>query len=96
MEITLKEIEKNLLTLPDNLWGQVNDFVIFLKQKYSDDLPQWQKDELKKKNILFLKTPVQLLKRLKLKDSVNYGKSNRQRRIVQHRFEIFQRFANYW
>ncbi|MBK6977020.1 MAG: hypothetical protein IPH28_07780 [Cytophagaceae bacterium] len=65
MEITLKEIEKNLLTLPDNLWGQVNDFVIFLKQKYSDDLPQWQKDELKKKNILFLKTPVQLLKRLK-------------------------------
>ena len=49
MEITLKEIEKNLLTLPDNLWGQVNDFVNFLKQKYSDDLPQWQKDELKKR-----------------------------------------------
>lgn len=71
MEITLKEIEKNLLTLPDNLWGQVNDFVIFLKQKYSDDLPQWQKDELKKREYFISENPSSIIKEAEMEYFLN-------------------------
>ena len=34
MEITIKDLEKNLKTLPKELLGNVNDYIDFLKEKY--------------------------------------------------------------
>ncbi|WP_312902454.1 hypothetical protein [Chryseobacterium taichungense] len=56
MQITVKEIEKNLQSLPKELFEQVNDYIDFLKSKYgkihSDDwaenLSDYQKESLKK------------------------------------------------
>lgn len=36
MDITIKEIEKNLKSLPKEFFGQVNDYIDFLKSKYSE------------------------------------------------------------
>ena len=34
MEITIKDLENNLKTLPKELLGNVNDYIDFLKEKY--------------------------------------------------------------
>ena len=34
MEITIKDLEKNLKTLPKELLGNVNNYIDFLKEKY--------------------------------------------------------------
>ena len=34
MEITIKDLEKNLKTLHKELLGNVNDYIDFLKEKY--------------------------------------------------------------
>ena len=34
MEITIKEIEQNLKSLPEEFLGQVNDFIDFLRYKH--------------------------------------------------------------
>lgn len=36
MEISIKEIEKNLKSLPKEVLGQVNDYIEFLKSKYAE------------------------------------------------------------
>ncbi|MCY0967577.1 hypothetical protein [Chryseobacterium wangxinyae] len=36
MDITIKEIEKNLKSLPKEFFGQVNDYIEFLKSKYNE------------------------------------------------------------
>lgn len=36
MDITIKELEKNLKSLPKEFFGQVNDYIDFLKSKYSE------------------------------------------------------------
>jgi len=47
MEITIKDIEKNLQSLPKEFLNQVNDYVEFLKEISSNqNVPQWQKDEV--------------------------------------------------
>ena len=48
MEITVKDIEKNLKTLPKELLEQVNEYVEFLKEISSTkrNIPQWQIDEV--------------------------------------------------
>lgn len=48
METTIKDIEKNLETLPKELLNQVNEYVSFLKEISNDTakIPQWQKDEV--------------------------------------------------
>ena len=56
MEITLKDLENNIRTLPENFYGEVNDFIDFLKTKYirtnSEDwsgmLSEPQRESLKK------------------------------------------------
>ncbi len=52
MEITLKEIEKNLESLPEIFYSEVNDFIDFLKDKHRrtalNDIPEWQKEEVKR------------------------------------------------
>lgn len=35
MEITLKDLEDNIRTLPENFYEEVNDFIDFLKTKYN-------------------------------------------------------------
>lgn len=49
METTIKDIEKNLQDLSPELLIQVNDYIEFLKERYSvshSEIPQWQKDEV--------------------------------------------------
>jgi len=42
MPITIKHLEDNIKTLPEDLYGEVNDFVDFLKSKYeSKDSKDW-------------------------------------------------------
>ena len=53
MEITMKDLEKNLETLPKELLGNVNDYIDFLKEKYLDkdwanQLSDSQKESIKK------------------------------------------------
>lgn len=53
MEITIKDIENNLETLPKEFLYEVNDFIDFLKYKYFKEkqyeVPEWQKDEVRKR-----------------------------------------------
>lgn len=50
MEITIKEIQENLRNLPTNLLQNVNDYIDFLKSKYSgnhyENLSESQKEEI--------------------------------------------------
>jgi hypothetical protein len=57
MEISIKEIEKNLKSLPKEFLKEVNDYIEFLKSKYSesktekdwaDHLTDSQKDSIEK------------------------------------------------
>lgn len=53
MEITIKDLERNLKTLPKELLGSVNDYIDFLKEKYLDkdwanQLSDSQKESIKK------------------------------------------------
>ncbi len=53
MEITINEIKANLESLPKNFYGEVNDFIDFLKHKYSklnkDEIAEWQKEEVRRR-----------------------------------------------
>lgn len=56
MEITLKDLENNIRTLPENFYEEVNDFIDFLKTKYTrTNAEEWsgmlsepQRESLKK------------------------------------------------
>ena len=56
MEITLKDLENNIRTLPENFYGEVNDFIDFLKTKYtktnsqdwSENLSEIQRESINK------------------------------------------------
>ena len=46
MEITIKDLEKNLKTLPKELLGNVNDYIDVLKEKYiSKEIKNSSKEE---------------------------------------------------
>lgn len=53
MEITLKDLENNIKTLPENFYEEVNDFIDFLKHKHFKgrqyNVPEWQKEEVRKR-----------------------------------------------
>jgi len=53
MEITVKDIESNLETLPKEFFYQVYDFIDFLKYKHLNDkqyeIPDWQKEEVRRR-----------------------------------------------
>lgn len=54
MAITIKHLEENIKTLPEDLYDEVNDFVDFLKFKYeSRNLGDWAEDltDFQKKSI---------------------------------------------
>jgi len=53
MEVTLKHLENNIRTLPENFYGEVNDFIDFLKHKHFKgkeyEVPEWQKEEVRRR-----------------------------------------------
>ena len=53
MEISIKEIEQNLQSLPEEFLGQVNDFIDFLRYKHFKakeyEVPEWQKEEVRRR-----------------------------------------------
>lgn len=54
MPITIKNLEDNLKTLPEDFYEEVNNFVDFLKFKYSsnenqNEVPKWQIDETRRR-----------------------------------------------
>jgi hypothetical protein len=53
MEVTLKHLEKNIRTLPENFYEEVNDFIDFLKHKHFKgkeyEVPEWQKEEVRRR-----------------------------------------------
>lgn len=53
MEITLKDLENNIKTLPENFYEEVNDFIDFLKHKHFKgkqyEVPEWQKEEVRRR-----------------------------------------------
>ncbi len=54
MAITIKTLEENIKTLSEDLYGELNDFVDFLKFKYSPEysqsiIPEWQIEETNKR-----------------------------------------------
>lgn len=54
MPITIKKLEENIKTLPEDLYDEVNDFVDFLKFKYeSKDSKDWSENlsDFQKKSI---------------------------------------------
>ncbi|HJY13547.1 MAG TPA: hypothetical protein VJ304_12225 [Flavobacterium sp.] len=53
MEITVKDIQSNLETLPKEFLNEVNDFIDFLKYKHFKEreyeVPEWQKNEVRRR-----------------------------------------------
>ncbi len=52
MEITIKDLYKNIDTLPKSIYKQANDFLEFLKfqnEKEEYQIPEWQKKEISKR-----------------------------------------------
>ena len=51
MEVTIKDIEKNLEKLPKEYLSQVNEFINYLKEQKSlgEEIPQWQIYEIQKR-----------------------------------------------
>jgi len=53
MEITLKDLENNIRTLPENFYEEVNDFIDFLKNKHFKEkqyeVPESQKEEVRRR-----------------------------------------------
>lgn len=66
MEITIKDLENDLKSLPQELLQQVSDYVAFLKFKYpqsskSTELEDWQKDILDERLNFLKKNPDETL-----------------------------------
>lgn len=59
MEVTIKDIEKNLEKLPKEYLTQVNDFINYLKEQKSlgEEIPQWQIYEIQKRRKELLDHP---------------------------------------
>lgn len=62
MEITIKDLENDLKSLPTELLQQVSDYVAFLKFKHIQDsnelrLEEWQKEILDERLLYLEKNP---------------------------------------
>lgn len=75
MEITLKDLENNIRTLPENFYTQVNDFVDFLKYKHFKnkqfEVPEWQKEETQRRAKYAKDNPQSFLSESQLDDHLN-------------------------
>lgn len=57
MKVTVKHVEQNIRSLPHDLLEEVNDYVNFLKIKFSGEIPDWQKEEVLKRKAHMDKYP---------------------------------------
>ncbi len=75
MEITLKDLEENIKTLPENFYGEVNDFIDFLKHKHfkgkQDKASIWQKEETERRMKYTQNNPQSFLSESKMDDYLN-------------------------
>jgi len=49
MEITIKDLQNKLDSLPKSLYGIVNEYLNLLKKEVNPDIPDWQKKEIRKR-----------------------------------------------
>ncbi|MFY7845025.1 DUF2281 domain-containing protein [uncultured Chryseobacterium sp.] len=75
MEITLKDLEDNIRTLPENFYEEVNDFIDFLKQKHfkskSNHIPEWQKEETERRAEYLRENPQSFVSESEMDDYLN-------------------------
>lgn len=75
MPITIKKLEENIKTLPEDLYDEVNDFVDFLKFKYSAkdneiEVPDWQIEETNKRLKYISKNPTSIVSESEMSDYI--------------------------
>ncbi|WPO83520.1 hypothetical protein SD427_04060 [Chryseobacterium sp. JJR-5R] len=75
MEITIKDIENNLKTLPKGFLLEVNDFIDFLKYKHLKkkqyEVPEWQKEEVRKRMEYAQNNPQSFVSESNMDDFIN-------------------------
>ena len=75
MEITIKEIEQNLQSLPEEFLGQVNDYIDFLRYKHFKEkqyeVPEWQKEEVRRRVKYSHENPESLVSEPEMNDYLN-------------------------
>lgn len=76
MEITIKDLENNLKTLPKELLGNVNDYIDFLKEKYLSKkeeflVPEWQKEETRKRASFLQEHPESIVSETEMNTFLN-------------------------
>ncbi|WP_379965984.1 hypothetical protein [Epilithonimonas sp. UC225_85] len=49
MEITIKDLQNNLKSLPSSLYGVVNEYLNLLREVANPEIPEWQKKEVRKR-----------------------------------------------
>ncbi|WDF47916.1 hypothetical protein PQ459_05400 [Chryseobacterium sp. KACC 21268] len=75
MAITIKHLEDNIKTLPADLYDKVNDFVDFLKFKYSaienqNEVPDWQIEETNKRLKYISENPTSIVSESEMSDYI--------------------------
>lgn len=75
MPITIKKLEENIKTLPEDLYDEVNDFVDFLKFKYSsiknhNEIPDWQIEETNKRIKYISENPTSIVSESEMSDYI--------------------------
>lgn len=75
MAITIKHLEENIKTLPEDLYDEVNDFVDFLKFKYSsienqNEVPDWQIEETNKRLKYISENPTSIVSESEMSDYI--------------------------
>ncbi len=73
MPVTIEQLENNIKTLPENLYQQVNDFVDFLRERYTDceEIPKWQADESAKRVQYLQENPESTVSEGEMKSFIN-------------------------
>lgn len=75
MEITIKDIENNLRTLPKGFLPEINDFINFLKYKHLKEkqyeVTEWQKEEVRRRMEYAQNNPQSFVSESDMDDFIN-------------------------
>ncbi|WP_179078008.1 DUF2281 domain-containing protein [Chryseobacterium sp. RU37D] len=75
MKITLQDLEQNIKTLPENFYGQVNDFIDFLKHKHFKEkqykVSEWEDEDTRR--MKYAKDYSQSLSEFNIDDDLEVG-----------------------
>ncbi len=82
MEITIKDLENNIKSLPTDLYEEVNDFVDFLKFKYlsknnQDKIYDWQIEETQKRLKYISENPTSIVSESEMNDYITMLKDEK-------------------